>query len=135
MKPDTEIQDLTIRPAVMIVDDEEPYTDVMSMVLEGYGFDVYPANSVSAAWELLDQVTPDLILLDVMMPNVDGLTFLRELRAHARLYVSPVLVITAYPETRPEAFESGAVGYLTKPFSAQKLRETISDHLRVDLET
>ncbi len=118
----------------MIVDDQAGYTEVMSMVLQGYGFDVFPANSVAAAWELLNEVTPDLILLDVMMPEVDGLTFLRELQSHTRLHVSPVMVITAYPETRPEAYESGAVGYLTKPFSAQQLRESIGEHLGLDGE-
>lgn len=127
-------RDLVLRPAVMVVDDEEPYTDVMQIILGEYGFEVFAANNVFEARELLEGLTPDLILLDVMMPEVDGLTFLRELRGHERLHVTPVLIITAYSETRTEALESGAAGYLTKPFSAQQLRETIADHLRVDAE-
>ena len=85
----------TIQPAVMVVDDEQAYTNVMAMVLEEYGFEPYPANSAQQAWELLERVTPDLLLLDVMMPEVDGLTFLHDLRTHSELRIVPVLVITA----------------------------------------
>ncbi len=131
MQASLQTGDLVLRPAVMVVDDEEPYTDVMEIILGEYGFEVFTANSVADARQLLEQLTPDLILLDVMMPEVDGLTFLRELRAHERLHVTPVMVITAYSETRDEALESGAVGYLIKPFSAQRLREMIANHVQV----
>ncbi len=125
--------DLTARPAVMIVDDEQAYTKVMSMVLREYGFDSFPVNSAKDAWELLARITPDLVLLDVMMPEIDGITFLNELRAHAQLGVVPVLVVTAYTETREQALRAGASGFLTKPFSAQQLRESIGEFLRVNV--
>ena len=121
----------TDRPAVLVIDDEKAYTKVMAMVLGEYGFDSFPANSAKDAWELLDRVTPDLVLLDVMMPEIDGITFLSELRANAELRSVPVLVVTAYTETREKAVSAGASGFLRKPFSAQQLRDSIGEFLSV----
>ena len=132
MPENNKAQDETARAVVLVLDDEQAYTKVMSMVLREYGFDPFPVNSAADAWELLDRVTPDLVLLDVMMPNIDGITFLNELRAHVRLRVVPVLVVTAYTETREQALNAGASGYLTKPFSAEQLRESIGQFLRVN---
>jgi len=122
----------TDRPAVLVIDDEHAYTKVMSMVLAEYGFDSFPANSAKDAWELLERVTPDLVLLDVMMPEIDGITFLGELRANVELRPIPVLVVTAYTETRERALQAGASGFLKKPFSAQQLRDSIGEFLSVE---
>ena len=120
------------RPAVLVIDDEKAYTKVMAMVLGEYGFDSFPANSAKDAWELLARMTPDLVLLDVMMPEIDGITFLGELRSNAEFRAVPVLVVTAYTETREKALQAGASGYLKKPFSAQQLRDSISEFLSVE---
>jgi CheY-like chemotaxis protein len=120
------------RPAVLIIDDEKAYTKVMAMVLGEYGFDSYPANSAEDAWDLLERITPDLVLLDVMMPEIDGITFLGELRANAEFRAIPVLVVTAYTETREKAMSAGASGYLKKPFSAEQLRDSIGEFLSVE---
>lgn len=125
-------QQPTDRPAVLVIDDEKAYTKVMAMVLGEYGFDSFPANSAKDAWELLERVTPDLVLLDVMMPEIDGITFLGELRANAELRSIPVLVVTAYTETREKAVSAGASGFLRKPFSAQQLRDSIGEFLSVE---
>ena len=118
--------DETLRPVIMLVDDSEPYTDVMCKVLDEYGFDVQVANSADRALELLDSVVPDLLLLDIMMPQVDGITFLKLMRKSAKLCVVPVLVVTAYHDTVEEAMDAGADSHLLKPFSVQELREAIS---------
>ena len=122
----------TDRPSVLVIDDEKAYTKVMAMVLGEYGFDSFPANSAKDAWSLLDRITPDLVLLDVMMPEIDGITFLGELRENAELRKTPVLVVTAYTETRDKAMNAGASGYLKKPFSAQQLRDSIGEFLSVE---
>jgi CheY-like chemotaxis protein len=122
---------LTLLPIVMVVDDQESYTDMMSGVLIEYGLEVFIANDAKQAFGLLDSVTPDLILLDVMMPGVDGIAFLRRLRADPRLGIVPVLLVTAYLDTLERGIAAGAQGYLTKPFSAQQLREAISGFLEV----
>ena len=122
---------LTLLPVVMVVDDQEPYTNMMSRVLIEYGMEVFIANDAHEAFGLLASVTPDLILLDVMMPGVDGIAFLRRLRADPRLGIVPVLLVTAYLETLERGIAAGAQGYLTKPFSAQQLRAAIGRFLEV----
>ena len=124
-------RNLTLLPVVMVVDDQEPYTDMMSRVLIEYGLQVFIANDANQAFGLLDSVTPDLILLDVMMPGVDGIGFLRRLRADPRLGIVPVLLVTAYLDTLERGIAAGAQGYLAKPFSAQQLRAAISGFLQV----
>jgi CheY-like chemotaxis protein len=124
-------RDLTLLPVVMVVDDQESYTDMMSRVLIEYGLQVFIANDANQAFGLLDSVTPDLILLDVMMPGVDGIAFLRRLRADPRLGIVPVLLVTAYLDTLERGIAAGAQGYLAKPFSAQQLRAAISGFLEV----
>lgn len=124
-------RNLTLLPVVMVVDDQESYTDMMSRVLIEYGLEVFIANDAKQAFGLLDSVTPDLILLDVMMPGVDGIAFLRRLRADPRLGIVPVLLVTAYLDTLERGIAAGAQGYLTKPFSAQQLRAAISRFLEV----
>ncbi len=131
MSDDKRAHDLTLMPVVMLVDDEEPYTDMMSTVLNEYGLEVFIANSAMEAFGLLASVTPDLLLLDIMMPGVDGIAFLRRLRADPRLGIVPVLIVTAYRETLELGMAAGAQGYLTKPFSAQQLRAAISGFLEV----
>jgi len=123
--------DLTLLPVVMLVDDQESYTDMMSRVLIEYGLQVFIANDANQAFGLLDSVTPDLILLDVMMPGVDGIGFLRRLRADPRLGIVPVLLVTAYLDTLERGIAAGAQGYLAKPFTAQQLRAAISGFLQV----
>ena len=120
-----------LRPAIMLVDDAEPYMHVMSSVLRGCGLEVHMARGAPEALIMLDQVTPDLILLDVMMPEVDGISFLSQLRADPRLKVVPVVIVTAYPDTRQDALDAGADGFLSKPFTTQQLRTTISGFLQV----
>ena len=124
-------RDLTLLPVVMVVDDQEPYTDMMSRVLVEYGLQVFIANDANQAFGLLDSVTPDLILLDVMMPRVDGIAFLRRLRADPRLGIVPVLLVTAYLDTLERGIAAGAQGYLAKPFTSQQLRAAISRFLQV----
>lgn len=124
-------RDLTLLPVVMVVDDQESYTDMMSRVLIEYGLQVFIANDANQAFGLLDSVTPDLILLDVMMPGVDGTAFLRRLRADPRLGIVPVLLVTAYLDTLERGIAAGAQGYLAKPFTAQQLRAAISGFLQV----
>ena len=120
-----------LRPAIMLVDDAEPYMHIMSSVLRGCGLEVHIATGAAEALVMLDQVTPDLILLDVMMPEVDGISFLRQLRADERLKVVPVVVVTAYPDTRQDAVTAGADGFLAKPFTTQQLRTTIGEFLQM----
>lgn len=118
-----------LKPTVFVVDDEAGYTDIMRDVLEEYGLEVHISNGAFEAVQMMGWMTPDLILLDIMMPSVDGITLLRHLRRDQNKPKIPILVVSAYPETREEALAAGADGYLPKPFSAQELRSAIGQYL------
>ena len=120
-----------LRQTVFVVDDEAGYTDIMRDVLEQYGLEVHISNGAFEAVQMLSWMTPDLILLDIMMPSVDGITLLRHLRGDQNKPNVPILVVSAYPETREEALAAGADGYLAKPFTAHELRSTIGQYLEV----
>ena len=120
-----------LKATVFVVDDESGYTDIMCGVLEQYGLQVHISNGAFEAVQMMGWMTPDLILLDIMMPRVDGITLLRHLRSDQNKPKIPILVVSAYPETREEALAAGADGYLAKPFSAQELRSAIGQYLEV----
>jgi len=127
--------DAHLKPVVFVVDDEAGYTDVIQTVLEEYGLEVHTSNGAFEAVEMMGWITPDLILLDIMMPSVDGITLLRHLRRDANKPKVPVLVVSAYPETHEEALAAGADGFLTKPFSTVELRDAIGEFVQVGSPT
>jgi CheY-like chemotaxis protein len=121
------------KPIVLIIDDEKPYAEIVKEVLEPLGVDAYIACDVMEAMLLLPQVTPSLILLDVMMPEVDGLQLLRWLRENSDHNNIPIHVVSAkaMPEDREEALRAGANGFLAKPFTMQDLKNTLYEYLPI----
>ena len=119
---------------ILVVDDEPAFCTVVCEILRVFGFVAHPANGARQAMELLRGITPDLILADVMMPEIDGLTLLRELRSNSGWKNIPAVVISA--KSRPEDFlaalAAGANGCLAKPFSASELREIVEHFLNAD---
>src|SRR3990172_3471444 len=72
-----------LMPSILLVDDEPDFCAALHDILEAAGFEVYFAPSVGAALSVLEKVTPDLILTDVMMPGIDGLSFVRQVRSRS----------------------------------------------------
>src|SRR6266852_5231065 len=103
---------------ILVVDDDENILN-----LEQKGFEVTTATGGAEALELLAGTVFDLVLLDVMMPEVDGFTVCRKIKEDPRLKDIPVIFLTAKGgrEALAEGFESGAVMYINKPFTANKL--------------
>ncbi len=122
------------RPTVLLIDDEKPYTKVIKDALEAQGIQVVVANSAMEALMLFQQVTPDLVLLDVMMPEVDGLKLLRWLREHSERKRVPIHVVSAkaQPQDREAALRSGADGFTAKPFTMEELRKLIREYVAVE---
>src|SRR3972149_8923901 len=114
-------------PSILLVDDEPDFCAALRDILEGAGFEVYYAPNVGDALPVLERVTPDLILTDVMMPGVDGLSFVRQVRSRADWSKIKTIVVSAkgMPEDIDAARQAGADAYLTKPFSARDLREAV----------
>jgi CheY-like chemotaxis protein len=111
---------------VLIVDDEPHMLRVAELSLRKGGFELLLGNNGLQAVELARSAKPDLIVMDVLMPEMDGLTALRQLKQNPETASIPVIMVTArgHVMTRQQANESGAALFLTKPFSpTQLLRE------------
>ena len=119
----------SIRPTVLIIDDESKIRRLLSRSLDGFGFDVLLSASAEEAMFLLEKSKPDIIILDYMMPQVDGLTFLSEMR---KRYSIPTIFLSARDEVRikTKALELGADDYVVKPFSMEELTARIKAVLR-----
>jgi len=119
------------KPVILLIDDERSYAQVIKEAIEITGVDVLLAHNAMDALNIFQQVTPDLILLDVMMPEVDGLSLLRWIREHSENENLPILVVSAkgQPEDRQAAIDAGANGFLGKPFSVEELRTEIGQYV------
>lgn len=116
---------------ILVVDDDENILNLERTILEQKGFDVTAAGGGAEALQRLAERDFDLVLLDVMMPEVDGFTVCRKIKEDARLKDIPVIFLTAKGggEALAEGFESGAVMYINKPFTANKLLTIVNTML------
>jgi DNA-binding response OmpR family regulator len=116
---------------ILVVDDEQMTTDLAKTFLEKHGFEVVIASDGEQALELAEEQTPDLILLDVMLPTIDGFEVCKKLKDNAMFKNTPILMFTAKGLSsdveRGEA--AGADEYIIKPFSGKALVATIRKHL------
>lgn len=120
------------REAILIVDDEQDIVDALAYQLKREGFRVSTAGDGERALALAQRDVPDAIILDLMLPGIDGLEVCRALRAHAKTKHVPILMLTAKTEEadRVVGLEVGADDYITKPFSARELIARIKAVLR-----
>ena len=116
---------------ILVVDDDENILSLERTILEQKGFDVTAAAGGAEALKLLAGQAFDLVLLDVMMPEIDGFTVCRKIKEDPRLKDVPVIFLTAKGggEALAEGFESGAVMYINKPFTANKLLTIVNTML------
>ena len=114
---------------ILVVDDEIPVTDLIKYNLEKSLYEVLVAHDGEAALHIARESNPDLILLDLMLPRIDGLDVCRELRKSSQV---PIIMVTARGEEadRVIGLELGADDYLTKPFSMRELMARIKAVLR-----
>lgn len=113
---------------VLVVDDEEPILELLKYNLEKGGYDVKTASDGSKAVEIARKFTPDLVLLDIMMPKMDGVETCRLIREIPEMQKSFVVFLTARSEEYSEvaAFDVGADDYITKPIKPRALMSRIS---------
>ncbi|WP_068631311.1 response regulator [Cephaloticoccus primus] len=117
---------------ILVVDDEPDVTELLSYTLKAKGFMVEVLNEPNACIDLARSFQPDLIILDVMMPELSGIQICRMLRASASLKTVPVLFLTAKAEEadRVQGLEVGADDYVSKPFSTKELVLRVQSILR-----
>lgn len=112
---------------ILVVDDDRATQELIADVLHEVGYDVQTATQGSAALFLVGEALPDLIVLDLSMPVMDGPTFARRLAA--RGITVPILVITSAVNGQVTANEMGAAAVLIKPFEFSELRDVVYDLL------
>lgn len=119
---------------ILIVEDTPANIQTLAAILKEKGYQISVATNGKQALEVLTRVQPDLILLDVMMPEMDGFETCRRLKAAEQWRHIPVIFLTAKTETVDivQGFELGAVDYVAKPFNAHELLARVSTHLTMD---
>lgn len=120
-------------PRILVVDDEAANLEVVVAVLSGQDYRVHIARSGQQALDIAEQIHPDLILLDLMMPGIDGLQTCRQLKQIPALRDVPVIFLTAMDDEQHtiKGFEAGAVDYVTKPFNPRILLARVATHLKL----
>jgi CheY-like chemotaxis protein len=121
---------------ILFIDDEPEILKAVQFYLEDEDFEVHIAEEGNRAIELAESIQPDLIILDVMMPVMDGIQVCRQLRSRTRTRLIPIIFLTAREavEDKIKGLEAGGVDYITKPFNNQELMARIKAHIRSSKE-
>jgi DNA-binding response OmpR family regulator len=120
------------RPKVLVADDDHNLRQLLMEALPKHKFEVYQAADGPESWDTIKNLRPDLVLLDVMMPGMDGHEICRLMRDNPQTRNIPVIMLTARAQLQDklDGIESGADDYITKPFDPLELQARIEMHLR-----
>lgn len=124
---------MNTKPMILIVDDIAQNIQTLGMMLKKHQYEIAAAIGPYQALELLNDRIPDLILLDIMMPEIDGLQLCKQLKSEQKYAKIPVIFLTAKtdPETILNAFNAGGVDYIEKPFRSEELLARLKTHLEL----
>jgi two-component system, OmpR family, alkaline phosphatase synthesis response regulator PhoP len=119
---------------ILVVDDEKEMVFAIKMALETHGFDVLDAYDGQTALDIAREKAPDLIILDIMLPKIDGYKVCRMLKFDKKYKKTPIILFTARLQQNDEktGYEVGADAYMTKPFEAQNLLKKIKELLKIE---
>jgi PleD family two-component response regulator len=122
---------LSANADILIVDDTPANLNVLSAILGKRGYRVRPAINGALALKAAQKAAPDLILLDVQMPGMDGYEVCRQLKGDAQTRAIPVIFISALDDVldKVEAFQAGGVDYITKPFQIEEVLARVENQL------
>ena len=119
-------------PKILIIDDDIQTTKLLELLLTERGYETTSVNDSSRAIQVAKSTHPDLIILDLMMPEPDGFKVCRMLREDTQFIFTPILIVTALDDTDSKivAFGAGADHYIIKPYDVDELSTTIATMLR-----
>ncbi|WP_420631165.1 response regulator [Candidatus Leptofilum sp.] len=122
-----------MNPLVLIVDDEPLTRNLLRLMLERANLDILEAGDGLEALAVVAEKRPDLLILDVMMPNMDGITVCETLRAQPETAVLPIILLSARTSTEAvrKGLNAGANKYLTKPIGREELIRSVREVLNV----
>ncbi|SON58255.1 cheY-like chemotaxis protein [Hartmannibacter diazotrophicus] len=117
-----------MRKKVLTVDDSKTMRDMVAFTLKGAGFDVIEAEDGVKALSALNGTSVDLVITDINMPNMDGVTLVRQLRAKAAFKSTPILILTTEggDDKKADGRAAGATGWIVKPFAPDKLLSVVN---------
>src|ERR1041385_5615884 len=118
---------------ILIVDDHEDNVELLRARLEAWGYRSESASDGAEALQKIEECPPDLVLLDVMMPKIDGIEVARRVKGNAKLPFIPIIMQTALDatENKVEGVEAGADDYITKPIDFAELKARLQSMLRI----
>ncbi len=113
---------------ILTVDNSKTMRDMVAFTLKGAGFDVVEAEDGVKALALLGSTAVDAIITDINMPNMDGVTLVKQLRAQAKFKSTPILILTTEggEDKKQAGKDAGATGWIVKPFAPDKLLQVIN---------
>jgi two-component system cell cycle response regulator DivK len=120
-----------MRKQILVVEDHEDNRRILQDLLENAGYETLQADTAEAGVSLADAQRPDLILMDIQLPGLDGYDATRRIKANPALRHVPIIAVTSYALSGDEARAraAGCDGYVTKPFSPRALLATIREYL------
>ncbi len=121
-----------MKARVLIIEDNEQNLYLVRFILEKNGYAVFAAPDGPSGIAEADRINPDLILLDIQLPGMDGYAVARHLRDNPKLAQTPVVAVTSYamPGDREKAYEAGCNGYIEKPINPDIFLSQVEAHLK-----
>lgn len=125
-----------MNPKILVIEDNEQNLYLITFLLEKNGLEVIAARNGPDGLKLAAECLPDLILLDIQLPKMDGYTVARKLRENPVLKDVPIVAVTSYAMKgdRERALEAGCTGYVEKPINPDTFVDTIKSYLRANPE-
>lgn len=117
---------------ILVADDDTSVLNLIEQILNDEGYKIYKAHSGQEAMSIVDSISPDLLLINLALPKMDGLTLCRQLRNMPETANSPIIFLTGNnaPYSVAESLEAGGDDYIRKPFAVRELAARVRAHLR-----
>lgn len=116
---------------ILVIEDNEQNLYLVSFILERHGYEVFAARDGQEGINMAVSIKPDIILLDIQLPIMDGYTVARQLRTNTELAQVPIIAVTSYAMTgdREKTIEAGCNGYIEKPINPDTFLQQVKQHL------